>query len=272
MPELPEVESVVRDIRPFVCGKKICDVEIFLPRLVKTDVDAFCISLVGQSIKSVERRGKYILISLGNKKLLVIHLRMTGALIYLEKGSQKSEPYTRIKFCLEDGSRLIYADSRTLGTLHLVDGICELKGLAELGLEPLAPDFSADYLRERLARKKGSIKGALLNQEIIAGLGNIYVDEALFRSGIHPERVALTLEKKELSLLHREIQEVIREALGEGGTTFRDYRNGLGEAGNFQERLKVYGREGKPCTKCGKALEKIRVVGRGTHFCRYCQK
>lgn len=272
MPELPEVESVVSGIRPDVVGKTIEKTEILLERLIKTDLKEFKEKVTGSKITSVERRGKYILIYLDNQYILVVHLRMTGALIFFDANKEINESHGRIKFILNDGSVLVYSDSRTLGTLDLIADIQEMSGLAGLGPEPLSKEFSSKYLQENIKDRRGSIKGLLLDQKIIAGLGNIYVDESLFRSGIRPDRSGMTLTKKEIEKLHKEIRAVISEALGQGGTTFRDYRNGRGESGNFQTRLKVYGQDGKDCTICNNKVEKTRVAGRGTHFCSQCQK
>ncbi len=274
MPELPEVEQVVQDIRPHLVGQTIKDVDIFLERLIKTSSgQEFARILENRRIDAVERRGKYILIRLEEGWTLIVHLRMTGGLVWCSLGSE-DEKYERLRFCLADGSILSYSDSRTLGTLHLLPdhALGEIKGLTTLGPEPLSEEFSKAYLKSSVTDKKGSIKGLLLDQAVIAGLGNIYVDESLFRSGIRPERTAGSLKKKEIDLLHQEIQAVIVEVIHQGGTTFRDYRKGRGEQGEYQQRLKVYGRTGKPCVICGRDIQKSRVAGRGTHYCDHCQK
>ena len=233
MPELPEVEQVVQDIRPHLIGQTIKEVDVFLERLIKTSTGKeFARILKNRRIDAVERRGKYILIRLAEEWTLIVHLRMTGGLVWHALGSE-SEKYERLRFDLTDGSVLSYSDSRTLGTLHLLPDhvLSEIKGLTALGPEPLSEDFSASYLKNCVADKRGSIKGLLLDQAVIAGLGNIYVDESLFRAGIRPERTAGSLKKKEIELLHKEIQAVIFEAIHQGGTTFRDYRNGRGGQG-----------------------------------------
>ena len=273
MPELPEVESVVQDIRPFVVGKKISSLQVEVPRLIKTDEKEFLSVLPGKKIERVERRGKYILIFLEEEWVLVVHLRMTGGLVYLADSSQ-IEKYQRVTFFFEDESALTYVDTRTLGTLELIpeDQLSTWKGLATLGKEPLDSSLTVKDLEKSFKNRKGSIKGALLDQTVIAGLGNIYVDEVLFRSGVHPERPALSLKKKEILKIRTEVEKVISEAIHNGGTTFRDYRNGKGEAGKNQFYLKVYGRDKKECENCRGIIQKIRVVGRGTHFCAQCQK
>lgn len=272
MPELPEVESVVQDISPFVVRRVIRKVEIFSHRIIQTDNKKFLKEIVGTVISHIKRRGKYILIYLENEKILVVHLRMTGGLIFSTPEESESHPYVRIRFTLDDKNQLLYVDSRTLGTMHLIESIEEIKGLYQLGPEPLSAEFSKAYLEKLLEKKRGSIKGALLDQRNIAGLGNIYVDEALFFAGILPNREASSLTKKEIEKLHKGIRKVISDALEKGGTTFRDYRNGKGESGQYQERLKVYGRDKKECLKCKSEIQKSRVAGRGTHFCLKCQK
>lgn len=272
MPELPEVESVVQDIFPFVVGRTIKEVEVFSHRIIQTDEKKFLKEIMGATISHIERRGKYILIQLDSKKILVVHLRMTGGLIFSTPEESLTHSYIRIRFTLDDKNELLYVDSRTLGTMHLIESKEEIQGLHQLGPEPLSDEFSKEYLGKILERKRGSIKGALLDQRIIAGLGNIYVDEALFLAGVLPNREALSLTKKEIEKLHKGIRKVISDALEKGGTTFRDYRNGKGESGQYQERLKVYGRDKKECVKCKSEIQKIRVAGRGTHFCLKCQK
>lgn len=272
MPELPEVESVVQDIVPFVVGKRVKKIEVLSPRIIQTDEKKFLKEIIGSVISHIERRGKYILIYLANKKILVVHLRMTGGLIFTIPEKSSSHSYVRVRFVLDDKSELLYVDSRTLGTMHLIESKEEIQGLHQLGPEPLSEEFSVEYLERLLKRKKGSIKGALLDQRNIAGLGNIYADESLFFAGILPNREPSSLTKKEIGKLYQGIRKVISDALQEGGTTFRDYRNGKGESGQYQERLKVYGRNKKECVKCGAEIQKTRVAGRGTHFCLKCQK
>lgn len=272
MPELPEVESVVQDILPFVEGRTIKKIEIFSHRIIQTDEKKFFTEIVGSTISHIERRGKYILINLKSKKILVVHLRMTGGLIFTTPQNSSSHSYVRIRFTFDDNNQLLYVDSRTLGTMHLIEGKEEIQGLHQLGPEPLSTQFSKVYLERLVEKKRGSIKGTLLDQRNIAGLGNIYVDEALFLAGILPNRETLSLTKKEIKKLHKGIRKVISDALQKGGTTFRDYRNGKGESGQYQERLKVYGREKKECVKCKSEIQKSRVAGRGTHFCLKCQK
>lgn len=272
MPELPEVESVVQDIFPFVVGRTINKVDVFSHRIIQTDEKKFIKEVIGTAISHIERRGKYILIYLSSKKILVVHLRMTGGLIFSTSEESMTHAYVRVRFTLDDRNQLLYVDARTLGTMHLIESKEEIQGLHRLGPEPLSAEFSKEYLGKLLEKKRGSIKGALLDQRNLAGLGNIYVDEALFFAGILPNREALSLTQKEVEKLHKGIRKVISDALEKGGTTFRDYRNGKGESGQYQERLKVYGRDKKECINCHSEIQKSRVAGRGTHFCLKCQK
>ena len=273
MPEMPELETIRRTLEPHLKGRRIIQVEVLLSRQIKwPEPDQFVARLVGCTIERLERKGKYLLLVLDNDIHLVFHLRMTGQLCYREKGAADGT-HSRIIFNLDGGDRLIYGDVRTFGTLYAMkpEELPKIQGLAELGPEPLSEEFTIDYLRTALAKKKTKIKGFLLDQRKIGGLGNIYVDEALFLSGIHPLRTAGSVTEEELPKLHEAINRVIREGIEDGGTTFRDYRNGDGGKGSHQENLFAYGRDGEPCRVCGTAMEKIRVGGRGTHFCPKCQ-
>lgn len=274
MPEMPEVENIVAGIRPYILNRKITDVEIIKSDVIKYPaVQQYKKLLKDCIIKAVKRRGKYIILEMSNGILSVIHLRMTGKLLYTEK-NQEIDKYSCVVFVLDDGNKLVYADVRRLGTLDAVkkDELPRIKGLYTLGAEPLSAEFTTNYLKKVLMGSKGKIKSFLLNQKNIAGLGNIYVDEALFLSGINPLRTAGSLSDDEIRKLHNAVNYVINAGIKDGGTTFRDYRNGLGEKGSHQEHLYVYSRKDKPCRKCGAAIEKTVVGGRGTYYCPHCQK
>lgn len=223
-------------------------------------------------IKSLKRRGKYIIMSLDDGRLNIIHLRMTGKLLYKQE-NEDIDKYSCVIYHLEDKTKLIYADIRRLGTLDLIttDEISRLKGLYTLGAEPLSSEFTIEYLKDCLDKSKTKIKPFLLNQKNVAGLGNIYVDEALAISKIHPERKANSLNDEEIEKLHQAINLVISEGIRDGGTSFRDYRNGLGEKGSHQDKLYVYNRKGKECRFCHTLITKIILNGRGTYFCPNCQ-
>ena len=271
MPELPEVENVRRTLAPHLLGRKIVNVEIYLDRIIKhPSVKAFCEGVKGSTVNNILRRGKYLIFSFDNDKLLIVHLRMTGALL----ASESDEPpaYAKIKFELSDGNYLWYTDIRTFGTLHLVNkGENIVKGLANLGPEPNKEQLKVAYLKEAFGKKKAPIKSVLLDQTVIAGLGNIYVDEALAMAGIRPDRKANELNEKEIKKVHKAIISVIEQGIVNGGTSFRDYTDGEGNKGSNQDYLLAYGKYGKPCDKCGTIIEYTKIGGRGTSFCPKCQ-
>jgi formamidopyrimidine-DNA glycosylase len=273
MPEMPEVETIRRTLTDKVTGQQIAGLEIMLPRLIKWPTAAEFEALVThQSIVKLTRRGKYLLFYLDNNVVMVVHLRMTGRLYYIKSGTEYDR-FTRIVFKFKNGDALLYADSRTLGTIYAMpaDELWRIAGLHTLGPEPLSAEFTLEYFRQILAKRHGTIKALLLNQKLIGGLGNIYVDESLAVAGIHPERIASSLTGDEVIRLHQAVNEVIEQGIIDGGTTFRDYRDGTGASGSHQNHLHVYGRKNQPCQKCGRPIEKKEVAGRGTHFCSHCQ-
>lgn len=274
MPEMPEVEIIRRYLDKQAAGDKIMGVDIRLPRMIKwPDTEGFRALVTGRTIKAMARRGKYLLLELDNGNEVVFHLRMTGRLVY-EPAGKTADRHARVIFQLQSGASLVYGDTRTLGTIHGIKpeerGL--LKGLAEMGPEPLSAEFTPDYLYKTARKRKVAIKSFLLNQKYIGGIGNIYADEALFLAGLHPLRQAQSLTEKECGRLVAAVNEVIAAGIEDGGTTFRDYQNGEGGKGSHQEHLYVYGRKGEECRKCGCPIERITVGGRGTHFCPHCQE
>lgn len=270
MPELPEVETVVRGLRPALMGRVITDVVVYWERSIAApEADVFVQRVTGQRIVDVRRRGKWIVIELNGDTLLV-HLRMTGQLL-LERDECAEDKYTRVLFRLDDGGQLRFSDMRKFGRLVLTDEPDEVLG--KLGPEPLADAFTASRFGEMLAQRRGRIKSLLLNQRFLVGLGNIYVNEALWRARVHPLRAADTLSLAEVERLHGAIRAVLREAIDEGGTTLSDgtYQQTDGSAGEFAPRLAIYGREGEPCPRCGEEIERITVGQRGTFVCGECQ-
>ncbi|WP_078545161.1 DNA-formamidopyrimidine glycosylase [Litchfieldia alkalitelluris] len=274
MPELPEVETVRRTLIGLVAGKTIQTVEVLWPKMIKKpeEVSQFIDALKGQTIQDVERRGKFLKFILDDYTL-VSHLRMEGR-YGLYPQEVPYDKHTHVLFTFTDGFQLRYRDVRKFGTMHLY-----LKGeeendlpLAQLGPEPFSMEFTEKHLKDHLKKTNRKVKVALLDQKIVVGLGNIYVDEALFRSGIHPEREANSLKPREIKKLHEEIINTLQEAVDKGGSTIRSYVNSQGEIGMFQLQLFVYGQKGEACKKCGIAIEKTVVGGRGTHFCPKCQK
>jgi formamidopyrimidine-DNA glycosylase len=271
MPELPEVETVARGLRTSLVGRTIVGVEVRWPRsVVPPDPAAFAHRLTDQTVTGVGRRGKWVVVALNGGDTLLVHLRMSGRLV-LESEACLEDRHLRVLLFLDGGQRLHFSDQRKFGRLVLTADPQEVLG--DLGPEPLGDDLTPERLGEMLARRRGRIKPLLLNQRFLAGLGNIYVDEALWRAGVHPLRQADTLNPAEVRRLHRAIRSVLQAAIASGGTTLPDrtYQQADGRAGEFAGRLAVYGRAGRPCSRCGATVERIRVGQRGTHFCPHCQ-
>jgi formamidopyrimidine-DNA glycosylase len=246
-------------------------VEVRWPRsVVPPDPAAFSHRLTDQTVTDVGRRGKWVVVALNGGDALLVHLRMSGRLV-LESAACLDDRHLRVLLFLDDGRRLRFSDQRKFGRLVLTADPQEVLG--DLGPEPLGDDLTPERLGEMLARRRGRIKPLLLNQRFLAGLGNIYVDEALWWAGVHPLRRADTLTPTEVLLLHRAIRSVLQAAIASGGTTLPDrmYQQADGRAGEFAGRLAVYGRAGQPCSRCGATVERIRVGQRGTQFCPRCQ-
>ncbi len=267
MPELPEVETIVRDLRPQLTGCTITGVWIGWARTVATP--DFERRVVGQTITGVGRRGKYLTFALSGGDTLLIHLKMTGRLQVMPAGAPRLK-HDRVIFTLDDGRELHFNDSRKFGRVYVVADPAQ--ALASLGPEPLDDDFTAADFAALIARRKGRLKPLLLNQAFLAGVGNIYADEALFVAGLHPQRRADTLSTAQIEDLYRAIRHVLREAIRHEGTTVSWYRKVNGDEGQHQNHLLVYGRRDEPCTRCGEPIRRIVVGGRGTHFCPRCQR
>lgn len=274
MPELPEVETVRRTLEERIVGLTITGVVLILPKVIKSPSPGeFSERVAGRKIKKLGRRGKYLLIHLDHNLTLVIHLRMTGRLVYSESLTPPAK-YTHAIFRLNNGFSLFFDDMRQFGRLALVDTgrLDEWPGLRILGVEPLSDSFTREYLKKELKRRHKKIKSLLLDQTFIAGLGNIYADEALHRARINPEKSAANLTPRQVARLYLAIREVLEEGIANRGTSFRDYVDGMGQPGSNQEALKVYGREGKPCLNCGTPVCRIKVSGRSSYYCPRCQK
>jgi formamidopyrimidine-DNA glycosylase len=302
MPELPEVEYTARQLRASVVGATIRDALIFWERTIgRPDLPDFLAEISNRRIIDIRRRGKYLLVDLSGNLFLSIHRRMTGNLLLLPPGWEintslrQTDPiawntkgpsftaaslsidasdtsYCRVCFNLTDGRRLLYTDLRKFGRIELWPREQEDEAFRGLGLEPLSDEFTPAHLMEALARHKGPIKQVLLAQEVIAGLGNIYADEALYYASIHPLRAANSLTSGEVERLHEGIVSVLTRAIEHGGTSFSEYRDLWGEAGDNYNHVQVYQRDGKPCLRCGTLIERIVIAQRGTHFCPNCQK
>ena len=271
MPELPEVEYIARQLRHELIGRTITRADVLWPRSIAgCSPEEFAARIAGQSVTAVGRRAKYLLVELSAGDVLVAHRRMTGNLIFAT-AANVTDPYTRVRFTLDDGRQLLFTDPRKFGRLMLVDAHDVPAVFAGLGPEPLDEAFTPAALAERLAGRSRAIKALLLDQSVIAGLGNIYADEALFRARIHPLRSARTLDMHEIAALHAAIRAVLLTGIEHGGTTFGRHRDVHNEAGTNLDHIEVYKRAHQPCVRCGTAIQRIVVAQRGTHFCPRCQ-
>ena len=290
MPELPEVETIVADLRPHMVGRTIVRCELNFPTIVRhPEPEEFVDAVVGMRIDSMGRRGKYILISLTpphlwggggeaaggatNNLLLVVHLGMTGQLRLVDPVAPL-ENHTHAVFFLDDGHQLRYRDPRRFGRLLLgtEQALLSSKKMPRLGPEPIDPGFAPDELYRRLRKRRAAIKAVLLDQGAIAGVGNIYADESLHKARLRPDRIAGSLSKKSARRLHESLRESLELAIANRGSSVDTYRDAWGEIGGQQEKLLVYGRAGEPCFTCGRPLSAIRIAGRTTVFCRRCQR
>ncbi|MFO7897110.1 MAG: bifunctional DNA-formamidopyrimidine glycosylase/DNA-(apurinic or apyrimidinic site) lyase [Candidatus Cloacimonadales bacterium] len=263
MPELPEVQTVVSGLQQRVLGKQISElIEHRAGTIIWhcTDVDFGRIS-------AIERRGKYIIIILDNALKIVVHLRMTGKLIY-ETEPGKISSHARAEILFADDSKLIFDDVRTFGKIEVAAEDYQVAALARLGVEPLSADFTAEYLQAKLLRRQAPIKNLLLDQAVIAGIGNIYAAEILFRIGMNPTKAANLLNRAELQQLVQATKQVLSEALQHNGTTISDYRSVEDKSGEFQNFLNVYGKE---FCSCGAKIQRIKQAGRTTFYCEACQ-
>ena len=296
MPELPEVETVARDLQRWVVGATIRDAVVHWDRTIRhpQPPERFVAEIGGAAIRRVDRRAKTVLLHLEDGRVMTVALRMTGAMIVAPPGTP-ADPYARVVFHLVDGRELRYRDVRKFGRIGLWPG----GGLRSIGAgrgarsrkvaegarryrigevfsghgpEPLSRGFTADRFAERLARRSAKLKTLLLDQSFIAGVGNIYADEALWRARIHPLRAADTLTPVEVKRLHRTVRQVLREGVANRGASFSDYVDARGEQGGNAERLAVYRRTGEPCLRCGWRIERTVVGQRSTHFCPRCQR
>jgi formamidopyrimidine-DNA glycosylase len=274
MPELPEVETIRRELHPRIRNKRIVDCKILRADVIAhPEPAAFCRALVGEKIIDVKRQAKYLILQLTNDKLLIFHLRLSGTMALAPLGAEP-ERFSRLVLKLED-QQLLFKEPRVLGRAYLLKGSEKprnLKGFFNLGHEPISDDFNAAYLRDKIKHRKARIKNLLLDQNICAGMGNIYSDEALFRAGIRPLRRAYRITNSEISRLIVALRDVIHEGIQNFGTSVADYHRTDGKDGNFQKFLCVYGREGEPCRKCGTKIIVKKIGNRSTRYCPKCQK
>ncbi|HEY6150124.1 MAG TPA: bifunctional DNA-formamidopyrimidine glycosylase/DNA-(apurinic or apyrimidinic site) lyase [Gaiellaceae bacterium] len=278
MPELPEVETVRARLEPKLVGRRFERVEIFDSRLTRPDDPAgVAAELEGERVAALDRRGKYLIVRFESGRVLLIHLRMTGQLLHGQgNGSRppaEDDAHRRAVVRLDDGSDVIYRDVRRFGTWQLIEDEDLGPYLAiRVGREPLARSFTTKRLAEALKGRRTPLKSALLDQRRLAGVGNIYADEALWRARLHPLRPAGELSAAEISALHRAIRAALKAGIARQGATLSTYRTPDGNKGRMQEEFRVYGREGEPCERCGTPVEKIRTGGRGTWYCPSCQR
>ena len=284
MPELPEVETVRRGLNQVTLGHEILGGDVLLTRTIAhpLSVDEFLHQLQNVEIISWHRRGKYLLAKLGGKPedtspaggWLGVHLRMTGQLLWVAQ-DEPLQKHTRVRLFFQNNRELRFVDLRTFGKMWLVPpGVLPeiiVTGLSRLGPEPFSDDFSVEYLASKLKNRQRSIKAALLDQDLVAGVGNIYADEALFLSGIRPQTLCAVLSIEQIERLRGAIIQVLQTSIESGGTTFSDFLNVLGVNGNYGGIAWVYGRRGEPCRVCGALIERIKLVGRSSHFCPNCQ-
>jgi formamidopyrimidine-DNA glycosylase len=272
MPELPEVETIRRHLAPFVEGRVLERMEILDPRWSDpADPNTLQDAVAGRRIERLGRRGKYLIWSLDDEVHVVMHLRMTGNLLLT--GGSETPRYTRVLLRLDNGEEIAFTDPRRFGTgvVLLGDDALEDYFTSRLGVEPLSPDFTTDALRALARNRKQPVKAFLLNQERLAGVGNIYADEALFKARIHPERPVGTLKRDQLDALREAVIESLEAGIDSRGASIDDYRNPDGAEGLFQTKFQVHLREGKPCIRCGTTIKKMRSAGRGTYVCETCQ-
>ena len=267
MPELPEVETIRAQLAPRLTGRSLVRVEILDPRLTRP-IDLFEVAeeLEGDTVLAVERRGKYLVLRLESGLALLVHLRMTGGFHW------QPTSHERAVLELDDGTRLVYRDVRRFGTwLVLEDAELEPYFAGKNGPEPLGPHFTTEWLAGRLAVRRAPVKAVLLDQRVVAGLGNIYADEALWRARVNPMRPANGLDAEEVRRLHRAIRASLRMGIERQGSTLSDYAAPDGSPGSMQDEFRVYGRDGLPCPRCRTPIAKARVGGRGTWYCPRCQ-
>lgn len=269
MPELPEAETIVRGLRPNLEGAVIESARVLRPDILRTSPTRFRKQVTGRSVRAVGRRGKNIVIELAPPAVLVVNLGMTGRLVMLPSASPSTHP--AIRFKLDRGRVMVYDDVRRFGAVELLSPAEWQDRSASLGPEPLDSAFTGQDMSQRLKASRSPVRSWLLDQRRVAGVGNIYANEALWRARIHPARPANSLTLEEGSALHRAVRKVLRSAIENGGTTLRNYRDASGEPGKNAPRLIVYGRVGEPCVRCRGLIEKIVFGNRSAFLCPECQ-
>jgi formamidopyrimidine-DNA glycosylase len=285
MPELPEVETIRLDLEKRILNTEIIQVGVVLPKIVHNPLSFFRKKLIGAKFVKTDRKGKLLILEINNDLFLTIHLRMTGQLIYKhgqevvagghsEKTNDFNLPskHSHVILNFKDGGQLFYNDLRQFGYLEIVDKERLKQIKSKFGYEPFGNDFTLETLEGLSRGRKRNVKAFLLDQSLVTGLGNIYVDEVLFASEVSPLRIVGDLNNKEVELIYKNIKEILKNAIDNRGTTFNNYVDANGKKGNFTKLLKVYGRGGEKCLICGDVLKKMKVAGRGTVYCERCQK
>ena len=272
MPELPEVETVRRGLDAQIVGRSFDRISYLeWPRTIATpEPEVLSLRIAGQRVVAVRRRAKFLVIDLDGGDHLVVHLRMTGQLM-VAPGAAPRERFARVAFAFLDGDELRFSDIRRFGRIELYDDAGLAGRFGDLGPEPLGDDWTAEAFVAALAARRTRLKPLLLDQTFLAGLGNIYVDEALFRARLHPLATADTVSAEQARALYGAIRDLLTDAISSGGTTFSNYRDAYGQEGDYYERRRVYDRAGAPCPNCGDQIIRIVVGGRGTHLCPTCQ-
>jgi formamidopyrimidine-DNA glycosylase len=275
MPELPEVETIMRELKPHIINRKISKIYIQRPDIIGyPSADVFTKGVAGKTIINLVRKAKYLIFELNSNKAMIIHLRLSGQLLVWNGNNKDAPKHERIRFYLSDKKNLSFVEPRVLGRAYLVDKSNYpdiLGGLKELGLEPIDKKFCFDYLYSKIKGRKAPIKLLLLNQSITAGIGNIYSDEALFLAGIHPLQRANKLTKKDIEKLTQTLRQVIKAGIKSKGTSVSDYLRPDGSEGGYQFCTYVFNREGEPCRKCKSIIEFKKIGNRRTRFCPKCQ-
>ena len=274
MPELPEVETIRRQLAAAVTGRTVTSVKVDDALLVAPESpNRFRRSVEGHTVREVGRRGKYLLVELDTGDTLAMHLRMTGRLHHTASGRPPADRHRRARFTFDDGAVLEFSDTRRFGRAWIVPSGQDRERYwgARLGVEPFDRAFTADRLGRILAGRTAPIKASILDQRLVAGVGNIYADEALFQAGVHPRRQAGSLDADEVGRLRDAIRDRLKAGIRSGGASIDRYRDTIGASGSMQDLLKVHLHEGEPCGRCGTVIEKIRVAQRGTYLCPACQ-
>ncbi|WP_353931249.1 DNA-formamidopyrimidine glycosylase [Okeanomitos corallinicola TIOX110] len=276
MPELPEVETVRRGLNQLTLNAEMTGGDVLLPRTIAYpfSIEEFIKNIQGSAIVSWHRRGKYLLAELTNSSWLGVHLRMTGQLLWLNQ-DEPLHKHTRVRLLFENNQELRFIDQRTFGQMWYVPGGVPVEsiitGLAKLAVDPFSPEFTVEYLANKLQKSRRPIKTALLDQSIVAGLGNIYADEALFKSGILPTTICTELHESKIEPLRTAMIDVLSASIAVGGTTFSNFLNVKGVNGNYGGEAWVYNRASEPCKVCGNVIQRIKLGGRSSHFCDQCQ-